>query len=110
MIGKYQSEQSKLATAVAVYEQADKAISDTRIEAERCADMLAGFTGIAELTPDTLKMQISRIDVHEPKETDGVMQQDIDIHYHHAWFIEPVGFVSSRFYKSDKVKQARASV
>ena len=105
MIGKYQSEQSELAAAVSDYEKADKAVSDTRTDAERCAALLAGFTGITELTPEILNTLISRIDVHDPKETDGVMQQDIDIHYRHAGFIEAVGFDSSRFYKSENVKQ-----
>jgi K+/H+ antiporter YhaU regulatory subunit KhtT len=106
MIGKYQDEQKELATQIAAYEQAEKAITDTRTEAEQCADLLAGFADITELTPEILNTLIARIDVREPKETDGAMQQDIDIHYRHAGLIEAVEFDSSRFYKSDKVKQA----
>ena len=106
MIGKYQDEQKALTATIAAYEQAEKATDDTRTEAEQCADLLAGFAGIAELTPEILNTLIARIDVREPHEVDGAMQQDIDIHYRHAGLIEAVEFDSSRFYKSDKVKQA----
>lgn len=105
MIGKYQGEQTELAAVITVYERTEKATSDTRTEAEQCADLLAGFAGITELMPEILNTFISRIDIHNPHETDGAMQQDIDIHYHHAGLIEAVEFDSSRFYKSDKVKQ-----
>jgi DNA invertase Pin-like site-specific DNA recombinase len=105
MIGKYQSEQKELSEQVIIYEQAEKAESDTRTEAEKCSDLLAGFAGITELTPEILNTLISRIDVHDPKEKDGVMQQDIDIYYRHAGHIEALVFDSSRCYKSDKVRQ-----
>jgi DNA invertase Pin-like site-specific DNA recombinase len=106
MIGKYQAEQKELAAILTAYEQEEKAVSDTRTEAGQCADLLAGFAGISELTPEILNALIVRIDVREAKERDGAMQQDIDIHYRHAGLIEAIEFDSSRFYKSDKVKQA----
>ena len=75
-------------------------------DAERCASLLAGHAGITELSPEILNALISRIDVHEPHEVDGVMQQDIDIHYRHAGLLGAVEFDSSTFYKSEKVRQA----
>jgi len=105
MIAKYQSEQKELTAQIAAYQQAEKEISDTRTDAEQCADMLANAAGISELTPEILNKLISRIDVRESKEVDGAMQQDIDIHYRHAGVIAALEFDASRFYKSDKVKQ-----
>jgi uncharacterized protein YozE (UPF0346 family) len=105
MISKYQAEQAELTAKVAVYRQGEKEVADTRTDAEQCADMLAGFAGITELTPEILNTLISRIEVHDPKEVDGAMQQDIEIYYRHAGLIESTEFDSSRFYKSDKVKQ-----
>jgi len=106
MIAKYQGEQKELTAQIEAMEQAEKAVTDTRTEAERCADLLADHAGIAALTPEILNTLISRIVVHEPHEAGGVMQQDIDIHYRHAGLLEAVEFDSSTFYKSEKVKQA----
>ena len=106
MISKYQEEQKDLTAQIEAVERAEKAVNDTRTDAERCASLLAGQAGITELTPEILNALISRIDVHEPQEVDGVMQQDIDIHYRHAGLLEAVEFDSSTFYKSEKVKQA----
>ena len=106
MIAKYQGEQKDLTAQIEAVEQAEKAVNDTRTDAERCADLLAPHAGITELTPEILNALISRIDVHEPHEVDGMMQQDIDIHYRHAGLLEAVEFDSSTFYKSEKVKQA----
>ena len=105
MIGKYQSEQADLGVVIAAYERTETAAADSKSKALQGAELLAGFAGITELTPEILNTLISRIDVHNQKEVDGVMQQDIDIYYRHAGLIEAVEFDTSRFYKSDKVRQ-----
>ncbi len=105
MINKYQAEQTELAAKVAAYRQEEKQTADTLTDAQQCAMLLSNFSGITELTLEILNTLISRIEVHNPKEVDGTMQQDIEIYYRHAGLIESTEFDSSRFYKSDKVKQ-----
>jgi len=106
MMSKYQGEQKELSESITKYQKERKETEDTTTDAERCAELLTEFAGLSELTSEILNTLISRIDIHEPKEVDGVMQQDIDIYYHHAGLIDSVGFGSSRFYKSESVKQA----
>jgi len=103
---KYQREQKDIRNQLCLFEAADIEIDDRRTDAEKCADLFAEYADISELNAAIVNALINRIDVYEPQTVDGVMQQTIKIHYRFADVIDPLTYDATRFYKSDKVRQA----
>lgn len=81
LIGKYQGEQTNVEQQINEMKSTLKGKNETRNNVLNWVDLISEYSTIQELTAEVLNELISKIVVHDRREVNGVMRQNIDIYY-----------------------------
>ena len=81
MVTKYQDEQAKAEQQIAEMQAVLKGSTEVDINAENWVNLIRDYVSLQTLTTEVLNELICKIVVHDRKTVDGVLMQDIEVHY-----------------------------